>query len=395
MSKGTVIYIGGFELPDKNAAAHRVLSNAKILRELDYMVVFIDVDKDLPYESEIVNKKKEIQGFENWSVPYPQSKKQWIDYLCNIKSFLEVIEKYSDVKAVICYNYQAVAFMKIKKYCNQRNIKIIADCTEWYSTKGASIIFKIIKGFDSFLRMRVIQKRIDGLIVISRYLERYYEKCKNVICIPPLVDLSEEKWNVQASQYDDGKIRFVYAGAPGKNKDKLNLVIECLYELKDFSNYIFDVVGITKQQYLADYAEHTGIMEELNYRVNFHGRISHSESLKYVKIADFSTFIREITRVTKAGFPTKYVESVSCGALVITTRNSDLEEYLVDGENGYFLSIDNKNNIVSRLKKILLLNRGQIANMKRYYADTNPFVYQNYINKLEGFLLALRGGSKR
>ena len=31
MEKGTILYIGGFELPDKNAAAHRVLSNGKIL----------------------------------------------------------------------------------------------------------------------------------------------------------------------------------------------------------------------------------------------------------------------------------------------------------------------------------------------------------------------------
>mgnify|MGYP004602292779 FL=1 len=32
--KKTLVYIGGFELPDKNAAAHRVVSNAEIFREL-------------------------------------------------------------------------------------------------------------------------------------------------------------------------------------------------------------------------------------------------------------------------------------------------------------------------------------------------------------------------
>ena len=37
-----IIYIGGFELPDKNAAAHRVLGNAKILRELGYKVILIE-----------------------------------------------------------------------------------------------------------------------------------------------------------------------------------------------------------------------------------------------------------------------------------------------------------------------------------------------------------------
>ena len=39
MKKETVLYIGGFQLPEKNAAALRVVANAKILRELGYRVV--------------------------------------------------------------------------------------------------------------------------------------------------------------------------------------------------------------------------------------------------------------------------------------------------------------------------------------------------------------------
>ena len=36
-NKGRVLYAGGFELPDRNAAAHRVLNNAKILKALGIM----------------------------------------------------------------------------------------------------------------------------------------------------------------------------------------------------------------------------------------------------------------------------------------------------------------------------------------------------------------------
>ena len=42
-----VLYIGGFELPDKNAAAHRVISNAFLLRELGYEVSFIGISEDI------------------------------------------------------------------------------------------------------------------------------------------------------------------------------------------------------------------------------------------------------------------------------------------------------------------------------------------------------------
>ncbi|MEW8992881.1 glycosyltransferase [Clostridium sp.] len=385
MDKGTIIYIGGFELPDKNAAAHRVLNNGKILKEIGYKVVFIDVDKELPYDYRIVNTRKEVQGFECWSLPYPKSNKQWINYLSNIDFFYEIINKYTNIKAVICYNYQSMAFMKIKRYCAKNNIKIIADCTEWYNTKGANIIFKIVKGFDSFLRMRIIQKRLDGLIVISRYLENYYVKSKNVICVPPLIDSSEKKWNIIDPSYEENKLRLVYAGSPGRNKDELNILIESLYKLKQLSNYIFYVVGITEEQYLIDYREHREIIENLNDRIKFLGRLSHQESLKYVKMADFSVIIRRNSRTTKAGFSTKFVESMTCGTPVITTKTSDLEDYVIEGKNGFFINIDDEKNTRSVLKKILEMNNKKIINMKRNCKQLKNFDYDTYIEKIKEF----------
>jgi len=386
MDKGTIIYIGGFELPDKNAAAHRVLNNGKALRELGYNVIFIDVDKSLPFNNKIMNSSRDMQGFECWSIPYPQVNKQWIHYLCNIDYFIEVTKKYNNIEAVICYNYQSIAFMKIKKFCHKNNIKIMADCTEWYSTKGTSAVFKIIKGLDSFLRMRIIQKRLDGIIVISNYLEKYYKKYKNVIYIPPLIDLAEEKWERKFERCDDAKLQFVYAGSPGRDKDKLDLIIESLNKVDSDIKYVFKVVGITKEQYLIDYVEHKDIIDRLNNRIEFLGRLSHLESIKQVKMSDFSILIRENTRMTKAGFPTKFVESMSCGTPVISTRISDLENYIIDGENGFFININDKENITSTLKKILVMNREEINVLKKNCIKSNSFDYQNYIDSVKQFL---------
>ena len=41
----TIIYIGGFELPDKNAAAQRIIGNSYALKELGYEVIFLGVSK--------------------------------------------------------------------------------------------------------------------------------------------------------------------------------------------------------------------------------------------------------------------------------------------------------------------------------------------------------------
>lgn len=386
MNRGTILYVGAFELPDKNAAAHRVLSNAKIFKKLNYEVVFIGIDTGLSYKNKIINTRKEMQGFDCWAFPYPKSLNQWIDYYSNINAFLEVINNYSNVKAVICYNYMSLSLRKIKQYCNLMNIKIIADCTEWYSIKNNKMIIKIIKGFDNFLRMRVISKRLDGLIVISSYLEDYYRKCKNVILIPPLVDMTEKKWSIAVPKYDNDKIRFIYAGNPGKDKDKISTVVDCLYNLEDSPNYIFNIVGITKEEYIKDYREHKEFVNNFSDNIIFHGQLSHIEIVKLIKISDFMIFIRKNNRMTKAGFPTKFVESMSCGTPVITTRTSDLENYLVEGKNGFFLEIEDKKQTKLDLQKILRMSYDEINLMKTIYIDTKMFHYENYIDKMKIFL---------
>ena len=66
----TVLYLGGFELPDKNAAAQRVVANAKLLREMGFEVSFIGISKD------IKNALAVVDGFVSTPVPYPIGIKQ-------------------------------------------------------------------------------------------------------------------------------------------------------------------------------------------------------------------------------------------------------------------------------------------------------------------------------
>ena len=57
-----ILYIGGFELPDKNAAAHRVLAIAKALRDGGIEVIFLGVSKS-NNERDVLRTKTEVQGF--------------------------------------------------------------------------------------------------------------------------------------------------------------------------------------------------------------------------------------------------------------------------------------------------------------------------------------------
>ena len=362
-----ILYIGGFELPDKNAAAQRVVANSKALEKLGYEILFLGITK---------NKRNiEYQFFENFKyleIEYPQNLFQWLKYLSGIEETIKIIEKNEKIEGVICYNYPAIALYRLEKYCRKKNIKIFADVTEWYQGEG-NLIKKIIKNIDSYLRMVKIHPKLDGLIVISKYLENFYKNKLKTIYIPPLVDLCDKKWHSNTNiKILEDKLVLIYAGNPGKIKDKIYKVVSAVERINS-DKIILKIIGLTKEEFKSTYSKD---FKDLNSNIIFLGRISHEKVLKLLKEADFSIFFRERNRVTMAGFPTKFVESMSAKVPVITTKTSDLEDYLLEGKNGFWL----KDNIEDTLKEILNNKFSDLKSMKENI-KVEEFDYRNYIEK--------------
>ena len=110
-----IIYIGNFELPDKNAAAQRVIANGKIFRELGYNVVYIGINSNLDSNSNIKDTYKRNFGFDSWEIPYPKNKIEWFTRIITPAGLETVITSYSagSLFAVIPYNYPAIAQYKV------------------------------------------------------------------------------------------------------------------------------------------------------------------------------------------------------------------------------------------------------------------------------------------
>lgn len=370
-NKGTVLYVGGFELPDKNAAAHRVLNNAKILRELGYNVVFCGVDREI---SASAQSAEIISGFESYPVPYPKSTKQWLKQMLNIGQYSYLINKFSDIRIVICYNLHAAPLAKLIRLCRRNNIKIVADCTEWYENKFSFNPVKLIKCIDTFLCMRVFQKKCDGMIAISNYLAEYYKKSvRSIMVLPPLVDLSDEKFAFQTPKTENDIPTFVYSGSPSDSKESLGDVVKCFDNITDL-DYRLIIVGVTAEQFSAIY----GFSPKSN-KIEFRGRVPHKEALNAVRQSDYAIIIRPRTRVTTAGFPTKFAEAISVGTAVIANDTSDLKMYIKDGKNGYLISRDKTE---ENFRKILL-------SQKNVSVEIGIFDYKKYIKQFELFLKAL------
>lgn len=172
-TKGTIVYIGGFEMPDKNAAANRVLNNAKIFKELGYKVVFCGIDHFIKVD---VKKPCLIGSFESWPSKYPSSTTEWIREQLSFRRIKSILEKYNDIEFVIGYNMHALPLKNLKRWCKKHNVKIIIDATEWYPNNFSLKPRKLIRWIDTNLSMRIFQKRVDGLIAISSLLAEYYKK---------------------------------------------------------------------------------------------------------------------------------------------------------------------------------------------------------------------------
>lgn len=361
-----ILYIGGFELPDKNAAAQRVLSVSKAYRELGYEVLFYGITHSNDTEGSVA-------GFRYEAYPYPVGTIGWFKYALGdgIVSYIKKIAP----NVVILYNYPAFAQDRVIRYCRRHGIKTIGDITEWYRS------FSYAKRIDTFLRMKYSNKHLDGIISISRYLSNYYAG-SHLVQLPPMVDKEQEKWSIVPNEYEDDKIHLVYIGT-GSIKDRLDKILRGI-KSAGANRFYIDIIGITKDRYHEIYKQ--TVDPDIN--VCFHGRMPHLDALKYLMSSDFQIFFRDNVRVNNAGFPTKFVESMSAGIPVITNRISNIDEYIRNGENSFMIEKPTDAEITDVLCKVSRLTMDSIKAMKEKCL-TKEFDYHRYVKPLELFMSEL------
>lgn len=351
-------------MPDKNAAAHRVLNNAKIFHELGYHVVFCGVDHDITGNAKVITK---IGSFDSIPAAYPKSNKEWVKQLIDFSHIKKTFNQYSDVKYVIAYNMHAIPLAKLLLYCKKKNVNVIADATEWYDNKFSFNPVKLIKSIDTFVVMRYLQKKVDAMIAISTYLEKYYSKfVKNIIVVPPLIDLNEKIWKVADIEKEDC-IEFVYSGVPGsgKEKDKLGEIIEAFGSLDEKYDYRFTIVGLTECQFVKSFPECKETFMRIRKHLSFNGRVSHQESIRALYKADYCIFIRNRSRKNMAGFPTKFVECYTSGVGIIANNFSDISQYFSRNEKNILIDYPNFDCVLAVLKQVFALDLPELRIKKR------------------------------
>lgn len=393
-----IIYIGNFSFPLGNAAGKRVYGNGKLLRDIGYEVIYVGLDANISRSSKLIETRSIYDGFEFYNFPYPSSYCSWLNYHKRFEEFKSFIfDRFilKEIKMIIYYGSPSISLFisKLIRFSKANRIILISDCVDWLSYKTNNLLFDLVKWFDNYYQKAYLNKRVNGLIVISKYLQNYYARYGLIsIIIPPLSTLDS---NNSVTIPDTLKTKeIVYAGLPFRKniqvrnlknlKDRIDKMIILLYHSNKMgANFTLNLYGFTKEELLSAIPILKPYVDELGDCIKFYGQKSNLLVTEKIAQSDFVMLIRDVNRSTSAGFPTKISESIVCGTPVITNRTSDIDSYIIENKNGFFIENEINDSSIRTIVEILNLD---IRVIKREIGNYNPFSYSRYYLKVQNFI---------
>lgn len=397
--KKCIIYLGDFDLRNQNVQAHLVKNNAKILNDLGYCVAFIGVNREARRDDIISLPKLDI-GEGNYFLELENTLSMSGLFKYNIvkKQIILFMNKLAEEKDVECViSYQSPTFSRILKkialWCREKGAKYIVNSADIPILSAQPFIRRIVMTYNWNYLHRINKKYANGIIAVSRYIQKFYHKdgIPSVI-IPPLFD------DYIDNDYELNELTtFVYAGTPfimkkGVStvgmKDRLDLIIDlCLKLLSEGQRFRLLVIGITKEIYVSCIPRHREVVEK-NMNILFMGRFSHQDTLNAVRNADYMINIRDVNIMNEAGLSTKLVESVSLGTPVVMNSVGDSFLYLDDGITGYELSqnyekdIDLMRSLINKSREERMANKVKCAGNKTFSLDKYTTILKSFLNEV-------------
>ncbi|MFK5636021.1 glycosyltransferase [Ornithinimicrobium sp. LYQ103] len=291
---------------------------------------------------------------------------------------------------VIVYGGGSLYMERILKWGRASGVPITADVVEWYDSSHLPLGRLGPFALDNWVLMTRTLMHVDGVIAISRLLERHVHRGSSapVIRIPPLVGGVVRQDVIESRRA--GPIRLAYCGNPGK-KDRLDLVVRAIAELDPLGGlYEFAIAGPTRQEIVAMTTD-----GNLPRSIHVLGRVSHAEAVDLVRRADWVPLVRDDLRFANAGFPTKVVEALSVGTPVLANLTSDLDEVLVDGANAVVVSSPDIPSVVQALERAreLTTNDPEFLAAASLRTAADLFVFHRHVPALDVWLSEVIGCS--
>lgn len=353
----TVLYKGPFDFSQNNAAAQFALAMEAAIAASGHVPIV--VGRDSVHES---HSYSDPRGQDRRGLTLGRQFGIAGRIAQSFKESCSLRKQIKGADCVIVYNATTPTLVASILWCRIRRVTLLAHSTEWYAdpplTNGG--VEAVLRRLDVRIRMHILHRAVDGLIVSSRLLRDYYRH-KPSLVLPTLSSIDVSGGSTWSRR---GTIpAIVYAGTPfdlrrtsihrEEMKDRLDKTLDLLVGVKEAGvSFYFDIYGLTKDEYITALPDQEPTVSALFPLVRFHGKVAPKEVLTAISEADFTILQRDPNRVTLAGFPTKLTESINVGTPIITDAIGDIRRYVVDGVTGYLLPRE-KEAATRRLTEIL------------------------------------------
>lgn len=179
-----------------------------------------------------------------------------------------------------------------------------------------------------------IPQLANGLVVISSYLERLYQKELGTavpICLIPICAKCQQR---PVKKQDGGPVKFIYSGSFAK-KDGLEVLIKAFQQVhKKVGNCMLILTGTGSNvpEYQSLIAGHPAIQ--------YMGYLDDSEFPAFLQKADVLCITRTGSTYANAGFPFKLGEYLATGNPVVVSDVGDVSHYLENMKDAIIVKAD-------------------------------------------------------
>lgn len=389
MSSKDILYVTPVLVPSSSAASKRIIANAKLIQLLDYNVTIfsgLDVGEQLNLEGvPIVTtgiKIKEKKGIH-----------KMISYKKSVRYFLEILKKRDPktIKAIIVYSGYSFYLAPLLRWSSKNIVPLVFDAVEWYTPKKKLHWFLKPNFWNTEFAMRFLIPKTKNVIVISTFLEKYYQNRNcNTVVIPPLFFTKVDSKTLENRNY----LQLSYTGSPGK-KDNLNILIQAILELNKLQKtkkIKFEIAGIDNDELLSYSVFKSKNIKKVPDCFKAHGYIKMKQAQQITASSDFSILFRKNDKTNTAGFPTKAVESLSLGTPLFMNNSSDLHLYFNDQVNAIIIDTLSVLEIKKHLVKLIGMSVSRINDMKQNAIKTaiDNFHIESKTEDMKCFLNNLR-----
>lgn len=383
-----IAYVGTLAFPEGEAGSRRMLGVARSFAAAGHEVVVLAARGNYPLRvlEHATEDKGAIQhvGLGEYDSSWQSCRKLRYILMDNGKGSVSWLDRQQTKPcAVVLYGASLPALLRLKSWCQRNSVPLICDIVEWYSP--GQVVGGVLGPvyWSSQFALRYLVGRTSGVIGISKLLCDYYRSRQApVVRIPPTLDVQQLPATTTVEHTSKRPLYVVYAGIPGK-KDLIGNVLEALRRFDPQGKRIrLRMVGPS----LADVSRAFG--DYPKDAVEVLGRRTHTETLDIVRQSDFSILLRPNRRYAHAGYPTKVVESMSCGTPVICNLTSDLADAVQDQLTGIVCADHSAESCGKALETAVSLLPSQLAAMRlaaREYAE-RTYDFRNYGEPLREFL---------